>query len=297
MRYVRVADVGSLVSRLGPLPPGRAAEIILQVASALEAAHGSGLVHRDVKPANMLLDASGVGDRPDHVYLSDFGLSKASLAVSGLTASGQFLGTLGYISPEQIEGKPVDGRADEYSLACAAFELLSGVPPFHRQEAMTVMYAQLHEPPPPLTARRPGLSPAVDQVFGTALAKAPGQRYASCREFAHALRRSLEQGALHQGPYDFLQPQGRHPPTEIARFAPGRAADGAIRDGAVIRAGHAQAGARLHRPVRRPLPPGPPPAASRPAGRPATETGVSRSATSVAGACCCWTAPAPTIAR
>ena len=241
MRYVRVADVGSLVSRLGPLPPGRAAEIILQVASALEAAHGSGLVHRDVKPANMLLDASGVGDRPDHVYLSDFGLSKASLAVSGLTASGQFLGTLGYISPEQIEGKPVDGRADEYSLACAAFELLSGVPPFHRQEAMTVMYAQLHEPPPPLTARRPGLSPAVDQVLATALAKNPGQRYASCREFAGALCRSLEQGALHRGPYDFLQPQGRHQPTEIAGSAPGHAADGAIRDGAVIRAGHAQA--------------------------------------------------------
>ena len=241
MRYVRGGDVGSLVSRLGPLPPRRVAEIISQVASALDAAHGSGLVHRDVKPANMLLDASGVGERPDHVYLSDFGLSKASLSVSGLTGSGQFLGTLDYISPEQIEGRPVDGRADEYSLACAAFELLSGVPPFRRPEALTVMYAQLHEPPPRLTDWRPGLPPAVDQVFARALAKAPGDRYASCREFAGAMRRSLDLAAQDLMSRGLLQPQAGHPRTEIAGSAPGRAADGAIRDGAAGRAGHSMA--------------------------------------------------------
>jgi serine/threonine-protein kinase len=89
-----------------------------------------------------------------------------------------------YISPEQIEGKPVDGRADQYALACAAFELLAGVPPFRRDEAMAVMYAQLSEPPPPLTSRRPDLPPAADEVLARALAKAPGDRYGSCREFA-----------------------------------------------------------------------------------------------------------------
>ena len=107
------------------------------------------------------------------MYLSDFGLSKGTLAASELTGAGQFLGTVDYISPEQIEGKPVDGRADEYALACAAFELLTGAPPFRRDEAMAVMYAQLSEPPPLLTSRRPDLPRAADQVFARALAKAP----------------------------------------------------------------------------------------------------------------------------
>ncbi len=180
MRYVRGGDVRSMVGELGPLPPGRVAEIVSQVASALDAAHGRGLVHRDVKPANMLLDSRGGVGRPDHVYLSDFGLSKASLQSSGLTGTGTFLGTLDYIAPEQIEGKPVDGRADEYALACAAYELITGVPPFQRDDAMAVMYAQISEPPPTVTARRPELPVAVDAVFARALAKPPADRYRSC---------------------------------------------------------------------------------------------------------------------
>jgi serine/threonine-protein kinase len=200
MRYVRGGDVRSLVTSLGPLPPFRVAEIVSQVASALDAAHGRGLVHRDVKPANILLDSSGGAGRPDHVYLSDFGLSKGSLQASGLTGTGQFLGTLDYIAPEQIEGKPVDGRADEYALACAAFELLSGVPPFQRQEAMAVMYAQLSEPPPRLTSRRPDLPPAADQVFAKALAKAPADRYTTCREFSDAMREAFGIRPYDSGP-------------------------------------------------------------------------------------------------
>src|SRR6185437_16724734 len=104
-----------------------------------DSAHAKGLVHRDVKPANMLLDRDSGDDRPDHVYLADFGLSKLSLQSTGLTDTGTFLGTLDYIAPEQIEGKLVDGRADQYSLACTAFEMLTGAPPFPRQEAIAVM--------------------------------------------------------------------------------------------------------------------------------------------------------------
>ena len=191
MRYVRGGDVRSLLMESGPLPPARVAEIISQVSSALDAAHERGLVHRDVKPANMLLDSRPGSGRPAHVYLSDFGLSKGTLSTSGLTSTGTFLGTLDYISPEQIEGKPVDGRADQYALACAAFELLTGTPPFRRAEAMAVMYAQLSEPAPAVSSRRPDLPRAVDAVFAQAMAKAPGDRWVRCQEFAEALRASL----------------------------------------------------------------------------------------------------------
>ena len=121
------------------------------------------LVHRDVKPANMLVDARP--GLPDHVYLSDFGLTKGSWSSASLTSTGHFMGTLDYCAPEQIRGEQVDARTDEYALACAAFMLLSGKPPFHRDEGMAVLYAQLSAPPPLLTSRRPDLPPAVDEVF------------------------------------------------------------------------------------------------------------------------------------
>jgi serine/threonine protein kinase/DNA-binding beta-propeller fold protein YncE len=215
MRWVRGGDVKSLVGQFGPMAPARVADILSQVASALDAAHTRGLVHRDVKPANMLLDASPGSGRPDHVYLSDFGLSKGSLQTSGLTGTGTFLGTLDYISPEQIEGKPVDGRADEYALACAAFELLTGAPPFQRDEAMATMYAQLSEPPPALSSRRRGLPETADEVFVKALAKAPADRYGSCREFAEALRVAFGLRPFDSGPGGV--PSGGHPTTRIVR--------------------------------------------------------------------------------
>ncbi|HEX5189586.1 MAG TPA: serine/threonine-protein kinase [Streptosporangiaceae bacterium] len=231
MRFVRGGDVRSLVGQFGPMPPGRVAEIVSQVASALDAAHGRGLVHRDVKPANMLLDASSGAGRPDHIYLSDFGLSKGSLQTSGLTGTGTFLGTLDYISPEQIEGKPVDGRADEYALACAAFELLTGAPPFQREEAMAVMYAQLSEQPPALSSKRRDLGYAADAVFARALAKAPADRYGSCREFSDALREAFGIRPYDSGPTH--TPSGEHPATQVVRpSGPGEAAATAAAAGA-----------------------------------------------------------------
>ena len=195
MRYVRGGDVRSLIAIRGSLPAERAMGIVSQVASALDAAYRRGLVHRDVKSANMLLDqplAEG-GRRADHVYLSDFGLSKAAMHATGLTGAGTFLGTLDYASPEQIEGRPVDGRADQYSLACAAYEMLCGSPPFRRDDAMALMYAQMHAVPPLLTSLRPVLPAVVDDVFARALAKSPGDRYGSCTQFADAVQVALAQ--------------------------------------------------------------------------------------------------------
>jgi hypothetical protein len=186
MRYVERGDLRRLLDAEGPLSPGRVAGIAMQVASALDAAHAHGLVHRDVKPGNVLLadpDASSA----DYVYLSDFGLSKHSLTVSTLTATGQFFGTLDYVAPEQIQGQPVDGRADQYGLACTVVEMLAGTPPFKRDRTVELMWAQLQAPPPRLSDRRPDLPLAIDAVIQTALAKSPYDRFATCSDFAAAL--------------------------------------------------------------------------------------------------------------
>jgi serine/threonine protein kinase len=215
MRYVRGGDAGTLARRHGPLPAARVAALIAPVASALDAAHAAGLVHRDVKPANMLLEEQP--GRPDHVYLSDFGLSKAWQGSTRLTGSGLFLGTLDYAAPEQIEGRPVDGRTDLYSLGCAAFELLAGEPPFRRDQPMAVMYAHVTAPPPALTQRRADLPPAVDQVFARVLAKSPADRYGSCGELAAELRRALGLAAR-----DDAGPGGPPPGPAATVLGPGR---------------------------------------------------------------------------
>jgi Tol biopolymer transport system component len=197
IRFVSGGDVGSLLRREGPLPAARVVTIVSPVASALDAAHAAGLVHRDVKPGNMLLDSRP--GRPDHVYLSDFGLSQDRQS-SRLTRSGYFLGTAHYVAPEQITGQFVDGRADQYALACAAFELLTGDVPFAACEGWAVFSAHMNNPPPALTDHRPDLPPAADQVLAKAMAKSPDDRYESCRQFADALRDALGLVPQHPGP-------------------------------------------------------------------------------------------------
>jgi serine/threonine protein kinase len=189
MRLVRGGDLRRLVAQRGPLAPARAEWIVSAVASALDAAHARGLVHRDVKPANMLLDVRP--GRPDHVYLSDFGLSKASVSSAGQSDGGQFVGTVDYAAPEQILGRSVDGRTDQYALGCAAFELLCGCPPFSGGQVPATLYSQLSSKPPAATSERPDLPAAVDGVFARVLAKSPADRYRSCQEFALALRGAL----------------------------------------------------------------------------------------------------------
>ena len=223
MRYVSGQDLRTLLDHEGTLPPTRVAHLISQAAAALDEAHSRGLVHRDVKPGNMLIGTMTGSGQPDHLYLSDFGLSKQRTSAASLTLTGQFLGTLDYMAPEQVEGHDVDGRADLYALACTAFEMLTGQPPFRRDQNFAVLWAQLSAPAPSLTALRPDLPPAVDQVVATALAKSPGDRYPTCTAFAKALRAACGLGHSAAGPPAGLAaPPG--PPTERARLPESHAA-------------------------------------------------------------------------
>ncbi|WP_443044330.1 serine/threonine-protein kinase [Streptomyces sp. NBC_00353] len=204
MRYVAGQDLRALIDRQGPLPITAAVRIAAQVASALDAAHDHDLVHRDVKPGNILVAAGTDSDHPEHVYLTDFGLTKKSLSLTGFTSVGQFVGTLDYVAPEQISGRPVDGRCDVYSLACVVFETMAAVPPFQRDDDMALLWAHQFDPPPPLTGRRPDLPPAVDDVLAKALAKSPDDRYDSCLQFVAALR-SAARSTVRKD----------HPPTQV----------------------------------------------------------------------------------
>jgi len=186
MRFVAGPDLRAVIRKDGPLPVRRAAAFVSDMASALDAAHAVGVVHRDVKPANVLVDARA--GRPEHGYLTDFGVARFVQSVGTLTLAGQFIGTPNYAAPEQISGPSVNGRTDQYGLACVTYELLTGSIPFRREEQLAVLYAHLQAPPPRLTAARPDLPDGVDQVLARAMAKAPRDRYDSCADYADALR-------------------------------------------------------------------------------------------------------------
>jgi predicted Ser/Thr protein kinase len=188
MRYVEGTDLRALLESEGPLEPERAVSIVEQIGRALDVAHADGLLHRDVKPANILITGTaGI----EHCYLADFGVGKRRASRSGITATGAFVGTIDYIAPEQISGEEVDARSDVYSLGCVLYECVVGSPPFRRETEIAAMYGHLREPPPSASAARPGLPPAFDAVVDTALAKRKEDRYPTASGLADAARAAL----------------------------------------------------------------------------------------------------------
>jgi serine/threonine-protein kinase len=177
-RFVDGTDLHDLLRRDGPLVPERAADVVEQVGEALDAAHAAGLVHRDVKPANVLLSGR-------HAYLSDFGLSRSVEAVAALTDTDERLGTVDFMSPEQLRGRRIDARSDVYALGCLLFTALTGSPPFHRPTAAATITAHL-ESPPPRASDRAGIPDEFDEVIERALAKEPEDRFHSAGDLGRA---------------------------------------------------------------------------------------------------------------
>jgi predicted Ser/Thr protein kinase len=186
MRYVDGPDLRGLLRRHGHLDPARVVKLVASVADALDAAHARGLVHRDVKPSNVLVDDPGGREHP---YLADFGLTQ-SVAHRG-PANGGLMGTIDYVSPEQVRGEQVDGRADQYAIACLLFECLTGTLPFQRSSDLETLFAHLEEPPPLARERRGDLPPELDDVLARGMAKDPAERYGSCSELVVAAGAAL----------------------------------------------------------------------------------------------------------
>ena len=186
MRFVEGSDLAALLRSEGPLEPARAIAIAMQIADALDAAHARGLVHRDVKPSNVLLDRQ---DRREHVYLADFGLTQ-SVSDRGPT-DGHLVGTVDYVAPEQIRGDDVDGRADVYGLGCVLFQALTGAVPFSGVSDVAVIYAHLESPPPRASERREALPDALDDVLARAMAKDPDERQPTCGALVEEARAAL----------------------------------------------------------------------------------------------------------
>ena len=183
MDYIDGTDLRSLIEREGRLEPRAAADVVSQVASALDAAHEHGLVHRDVKPANILMAADGGGH---HAYLTDFGLTKQTTSESGMTKTGMFVGTLDYVPPEQLQGGSLDARADVYSLGCVLYQALTGQVPYPRDSEPAKLWAHMGEPPPSVLEQAPNLPPQFEDVIKRAMAKEPNERYLSAGDLGRA---------------------------------------------------------------------------------------------------------------
>ncbi|MFC6013871.1 serine/threonine-protein kinase [Nocardia lasii] len=183
MQFIDGVDAASVDPQT--LPPARALQIVKETADALDYAHGMGVLHRDVKPANILLARSGAG-RGERVYLTDFGIARLRDDTGHLTQTGTFTATLAYASPEQLTGAALDHRSDQYSLACALFWLFTGSGPFAATNPAAVIQGHLQQPPPALSSVRPGLPPALDAVLAKAMSKRPDDRFDTCSEFAEA---------------------------------------------------------------------------------------------------------------
>ncbi|MFC4126581.1 protein kinase domain-containing protein [Nocardia rhizosphaerae] len=204
MQYIDGVDASTLDHRT--LPPDRAVQIIGETAAALDYAHRAGVLHRDVKPANILLARSNSQER---VYLTDFGIARLRDDSGHLTETGSFTATLAYAAPEQLTGAALDHRADQYSLACTLFVLLTGTAPYEAPSPAAVITGHLQAPPPPISPRRGGLPPVLDAVMARALAKRPADRFTSCEEFVDAVRRAMRTGTTGARPVA-RPPSGPH---------------------------------------------------------------------------------------
>jgi peptide/nickel transport system substrate-binding protein len=205
MRYIDGGDLRELLRREGRLAPERAVGLVSQLAEALDAAHGAGLVHRDVKPSNVLI---AVEAGAENAYLADFGLTRLTTTHGGPTQSDKLVGTVDYVAPEQIRGEDADGRADLYSLGCVLFECLVGEPPYRRRTEVAVIYAHLEDEPPRASERAPTVPPPLDDAIVGALAKDPNRRWQSGGELAMAARAGLRHAARpRRGPRALRRPR------------------------------------------------------------------------------------------
>jgi serine/threonine protein kinase len=221
MRHIRGRDLKAIIREQGALPLTRTVSITSQVASALDAAHAQKLIHRDVKPANILVyeEGDGAPSSYDHVYLTDFGLTKHSESRSGLTKTGQFVGTLDYSAPEQILGRPVTEQVDVYSLGCVVYECLTGMPPFRKDQDVATIWAHVQEQAAPVSSLRTELTPGVDAVVARAMAKLPEDRYARCGVFLADLRIEIS-SVMGMAPTALEDTRGRGQRVESAVLAP-----------------------------------------------------------------------------
>ena len=221
MDYVDGTDLRELVAREGALAPERAVAILGQVTSALDAAHGKGLVHRDVKPANILIT---VNDGGEHAYLTDFGLAKRFDNATAMTVKGAVVGTVDYMPPEQITGDATDARTDVYALGCVFFQMLTGKVPYGREHSVATLFAHVYDPPPSLEGPAAAAHPTLGPVIAKAMAKASADRYASAGDFGRDAAAALL-GGRYTGP-----------PTIVGTGAarPGRGAEEHVVDGAPV---------------------------------------------------------------
>lgn len=235
MRYVENRDLRELLAEGEPLPHSQVRVLVEQLAGALGVAHDAGLVHRDIKPANVLFATDGHGD---HFYLSDFGITKRAASGPNLTATGQVLGSVDFIAPEQIAGGPIDRRTDVYALGGLVYECLTGHVPFERDHELAVLLAHVREEPRPPSSIRPELTPAVDAALARALAKDPDSRPDTAQDFADELVAALATGSGPRPrpapvgdptgrPADTVPPRGTGPTVGPSAAEPGGDIEGA----------------------------------------------------------------------
>jgi DNA-binding beta-propeller fold protein YncE len=219
MRLVEGADLRAMIRAEGRIPPTRVVRIVSAVAAALDAAHARGLVHRDVKPANILIEERGDSS---HVFLTDFGISRVSGSGGTVTSTGEFLGSVDYVAPEQIEGGTVDGRADVYSLACVTYHALTGEPPFPRENDLARLFAHPNAPRPRASEVAPELPEGVDDVLARGMAVSAESRYETAGRFASDLQRVLRAEYPSPRPGTASRARGGEAPTRRLRVAPNR---------------------------------------------------------------------------